>query len=179
MHTNTQCNYVFNQQVPCRLSSEHRCMVAVEEVLLCCWLSCLPQVWHTIGVESMVPARKISDSSDNGRVMEAVASWSFSEIHYLKIYCPNFVMLQCCYDNLHETRLSSKCCICFFKFFIYFLFFLFIIFLSRRWSLREILWTIAKNAIRNLKTKSNLKSTDPRMKLFLIPDGILWRTGLL
>ena len=86
-------------------------MVAVEEVLLCCWLSCLPQVWHTIWVESMVPARKISDSSDNGRVMEAVASWQFSEIYYLEIYCPNFVMPQCSYDNLRETRFSSKFCI--------------------------------------------------------------------
>ena len=112
--------------------------------------------------------KKISDSSDNGRVMEAVASWSFSEIHYLEIYCPNFVMLQCSYDNLRETRFSSKFCIWQNFFFV---------FLSHRQSLK----TGERNLV-DYCQKSNLKFKKQNLQpeihkstheiVFLIPDGM-------
>ena len=50
--------------------------------------------------------------------MEAVASWQFSEIRYLEIYCPNFVMPQCSYAFMKQDSLQNFVSDKFFFFFL-------------------------------------------------------------
>ena len=81
-------------------------------------------------------------------------------------------MLQCCYDNLHETRNSSKFCI--WQFFYFFIFILQTIIENWREKFCGLLPKIQSE--KQNPEKFNMKSTSPHMKLFLTSPR--WYGGL-